>query len=90
MLFLALKQLKMSLAAALYAWLVLVPAGVLVEDTRLEIVIKNRQLEVNKVKRPQKVSQILISEWYHLIISRGTCPLYRELFLLDKHSYSVR
>ena len=52
----------MSLAAALRAWLALVPTGVLAEDTRLEIIIQNGRLEVNEAKKPQKVSQILTSE----------------------------
>ena len=42
----------MFLSAALRAWLALVPAGVLAEDTRLEIVVQNGSLEVNKVKKP--------------------------------------
>ena len=46
----------MSLAAALRMWLALVPAEVLARDTRLEIVIQNGQLEVNKALVPQKVS----------------------------------
>ena len=45
----------MSLAAALYAWLALVPAGVLAKDAGLQIVIQNGQLQV-KAKVPQKVS----------------------------------
>ena len=52
----------MSLAATLYTWLALMPAGVLAYDTRLEIIVQNGQLEVNEAKRPQKVSQILTSE----------------------------
>ena len=46
----------MSLAAALHVWLALVPAEVLAKDVRLEIVILNGQLQVNKAKVPQKVS----------------------------------
>ena len=46
----------MSLAAALRAWLALVPGRVLAKDMRLEIIIQNRQTEVNKVKKPRKVS----------------------------------
>ena len=62
----------MSLAAALHAWLALVPAEVLAEDTRLEIIIQDGQLQVNEAKMPQKVSQISTSEWHHLTISRST------------------
>ena len=46
----------MSLAAALRAWLALVPAEVLAEDTRLEVVIQNGRFEVNEAKVPKKVS----------------------------------
>ena len=49
----------MTLAAALRAWLALVPAKVLAEDTRLKVVILNGQLEVNNAKLPQKVSTVL-------------------------------
>ena len=46
----------MSLAATLHAFLALVPAKVLDEDIRLEVVIMNGQLEVNKAKLRRKVS----------------------------------
>ena len=59
LLFFTLKKLKMSLAATLRAWLALVPAEVLGEDTRLEVIIQNGRLEANEAKVPQKVSQDL-------------------------------
>ena len=46
----------MSLAAALHAWLALVPDKVLAKDVRLKVIILNGWLEVNKAKFPQKVS----------------------------------
>ena len=46
----------MSLAAALQAWLALVPAGVLAADTKLEIIVQNRRLEVNEANKPKKIS----------------------------------
>ena len=46
----------MSLAAALHAWLALVPAEVLAKDTRLEVIILNGRLQVNEAKVPQMVS----------------------------------
>ena len=46
----------MSLAAALHAWLALMPTEILAKDTRLEVVIQNGQLQVNEAKVPQKVS----------------------------------
>ena len=46
----------MSLAAALHAWLALVPAEVLAKDTRLEVIIQNGRLQVNEAKVPQKAS----------------------------------
>ena len=49
----------MSLAAALHAWLAVVPAEVLAEDTRLEVIVLNGRLQVNEAKVPQKVSQYL-------------------------------
>ena len=49
----------MSLTAALYTWLALVPAEVLGEDTRLEVVIQNGRLVVNEAKVTQKVSSDL-------------------------------
>ena len=49
----------MSLAAALHEILALVGAEVLAEDIRLEVVILNKRLEVNKVKLPQKISTVL-------------------------------
>ena len=47
LLFSTLKLLKMSFATALDAWLALVLARVVAEDTRLEIIIQNGRLEVN-------------------------------------------
>ena len=52
----------MSLAATLHAWLALVPAKVLGEDTKLEVVIWNGQLQVNEAKVPQKVS-LDLNKW---------------------------
>ena len=49
----------MSFAAALCAWLALVPAGVLAKDTKLEFIILNRRLKVNKAKLPQKLNTVL-------------------------------
>ena len=46
----------MSLAAALHACLALVPAEVLVKDTRLEDIVQNGLLQVNGATVPQKVS----------------------------------
>ena len=46
----------MSLAATLHALLALVPAEVLAKDLRLEVIILNGCLEVNKDKLPQKIS----------------------------------
>ena len=45
----------MSLAAALHAWLALVPAESLAKDVRLEVIILNGRLQVNEAKVPQKV-----------------------------------
>ena len=49
----------MSLAAALCAFLALLPAEVLAKDNRLELVVLNGRLEVNEAKLPQKVSTVL-------------------------------
>ena len=52
----------MPLVTALHAWLAMVPAIALAPDTRLEIVILDRRLDVIEMKKPKKVSQILTSE----------------------------
>ena len=52
----------MPLVTALHAWLAMVPAIALAPDMRLEIVVQDGRLEVIGTKKPQKVSQIPISE----------------------------
>ena len=48
----------MPLVTALRAWLAMVPAIALAPDTRLEIVVLDGRLDVIKMKKPKKVSQI--------------------------------
>ena len=60
----------MPLVTALRAWLAMVPAIALAPDTRLEIVILDGQLDVIEMKKPEKVSQILISERYQLNLAK--------------------
>ena len=57
----------MPLVTALRAWLAMVPSIALEPDIRLEIVVLDRQLDVVKTKKPEKVSQISTSEQYQLI-----------------------
>ena len=52
----------MPLVTALCAWLAMVPAIALALDSRLEIVVIDGRLDVIKMNKPKKVSQILTSE----------------------------
>ena len=56
----------MPLVTALHVWLAMVPAIALAPDMRLEIVVRDGQLEVIKMKKPKKVSQIPTSEHFQL------------------------
>ena len=56
----------MPLVTALRAWLAMVPTIALVLDTRLEIVVLDGRLDVIKMKKPEKVSQVVTSEQYQL------------------------
>ena len=52
----------MPLVTSLHAWLAMVPTMALAPDMRLEIVVQDGRLEVIKMKKPKKVSQIPTSE----------------------------
>ena len=54
----------MPLVTALHGWLAMVPAIALALDTRLEIVIQDGRLEVIKIKKLKKISQIPTSQQY--------------------------
>ena len=54
----------MPLVTALHAWLAMVPAIALAPDTRLEIVVLDKRLDIIEMKKPKKVSQIPTSERY--------------------------
>ena len=54
------KIIKMSLTEAPHGMLALMPTNqVLVEDSRLKVVVQDGQLEVREAKKPQKVSTLL-------------------------------
>ena len=67
----------MPLVTVLHAWLAMVPTIALAPDTRLEIVILDGWLDVIKMKKPKKVSQILTSEQYQLKFSKGIAHYIR-------------
>ena len=60
----------MPLVTALHAWLAMVPEIALALDTRLEIVILDRRLDVIETKKPEKVSQIPTNEQYQLNLAK--------------------
>ena len=71
----------MPLVTALHAWLAMVPAIALALDTRLEIVVIDRRLDVIETKKLKKVSQVPTSEQYQPKFSKGIACYIRTAHL---------